>query len=81
VAARLQGGGVRRVQSILPTKYDFYDIIVFYQMVVQWKIIVTGAKLVAVPTWSWPGFVPAIPIIERCAILIEIAGTTLTMTP
>ena len=36
--------------------------------------------MVAVPTWSWPGLsrlVPAIPIIGHCAILIEIAGTSL----
>ncbi len=45
---------------------------------------VTGAKVVAVPTWSWPGsswLVPAIPIIWHRAILIEVAGTSPAMTP
>src|SRR5947209_852443 len=40
-----------------------------------------GAKVAAVPTWSWPGLSPAIPIIGHCAILIEIAGTSPAMTP
>ncbi len=53
--------------------------------------MVTGAKLVAVPTWSWPGSSPSKTGVNaltsrpsrwsaHCALLIEIAGTSPAMT-
>ncbi len=42
-------------------------------------VSVTGAKVVAIPVWSW--LVPAIPIIERYAIPSVIAGTSPAITP